>query len=252
MIEIKHLFKRYRKHQAFCMHKKSVLNDVSLTIKEGECVGLIGESGSGKSTLSRVLLGIEPYEQGEIMIDKVPLKQWKKQNKGKIAVVFQDYNASLNGRMTVRQIIQESLESSRYATTVEALLEQVELPVTLIERYPHQLSGGQLQRVAIARAIAMQPRIVVLDEAVSSLDISIQAKVLSLLKKLQSELQLTYLFISHDLQAVAYLCDSVAFLYQGKIVEHVPLGQLLQSKQPYVRQFLGAVNVLELEECQHH
>lgn len=249
MIEMKNIVKTYKKHQAFCRHTHVILDDVSLHIPKGACVGLIGESGSGKSTLSRILLGVEPYDSGDIIIDNTPLKQWQKQNKGKMTVVFQDYNASMNPKLTIRHIIQESLNISGITVTPESLLAQVELPAHYLERFPHQLSGGQLQRVAIARAIALQPDIIVLDEAVSSLDVSVQSTILKLLKKLQKSLSLTYLFISHDLQAVAYLCDEVAFLYQGKIVEQVSLSTLLQSQNPYVQTFLKAVNVLAIDAC---
>lgn len=249
MIEMNGIYKTYKKHQAFCNHNHAVLENVSLHIAKGQCVGLIGESGSGKSTLSRILLGIEPYEKGTITIDGMPLKQWQKENKGKMTVVFQDYNSSMNPKLTIRDIIQESLSISGYAVTPELLLDQVELSHVYLDRFIHQLSGGQLQRVAIARALALQPQIIVLDEAVSSLDVSVQATILKLLKKLQHELNLTYLFISHDLQAIAYLCDEVAFLHRGKIVEQLSMKDLLQSKHTYVQEFLQAVKVLAIEEC---
>ncbi|QTU82478.1 ABC transporter ATP-binding protein [Carnobacteriaceae bacterium zg-C25] len=249
MIELKNITKTYKKHQAFCQHDHPVLKDVSLTLSFGECVGLIGESGSGKSTLSRILLGVEPYQSGEITIEGMPLKKWQKQHPGKMSVVFQDYNASMNPKLTIEQIIQEGLAVSGSSQSVSELLAQVELDDSFLNRYPHQLSGGQLQRVAIARVLALQPKIIVLDEAVSSLDVSVQVTILRLLKRLQNELQLTYLFISHDLQAVAYLCDRIAFLHHGTIVEQVKMSELLHSKQPYVREFLSAVKVLEVEDC---
>lgn len=249
MIEMKGICKLYKKHQAFCNHHHMVLQDIHLHIPKGKCVGLIGESGSGKSTLSRILLGVEPYESGSILIEGKPFKKWQKENKGKMTVVFQDYNAAMNPQLTIRQIIEESLSISGYDMIPEALLAQVELSSDYLERYAHQLSGGQLQRVAIARALALQPKIIVLDEAVSSLDVSVQSTILKLLKKLQHELDLTYLFISHDLQAVACLCDEVAFLHHGQIVEQLRMSELLQSKHTYVQEFLNAVKVLQIEEC---
>lgn len=249
MIEMKGICKLYKKHQAFCNHNHMVLQDIHLTIAQGTCVGLIGESGSGKSTLSRILLGVEPYDSGSISIEGKTLKKWQKDNKGKMTVVFQDYNAAMNPTLTIRQIIEESLDISGYDMIPEALLAQVELSSDYLDRYPHQLSGGQLQRVAIARALALQPKIIVLDEAVSSLDVSVQSKILKLLKKLQHELNLTYLFISHDLQAIAYLCDEVAFLHHGKIVEQVSMVNLLHSEHAYVQEFLNSVKVLQIEEC---
>lgn len=249
MIDMTGICKLYKKHQAFCNHDHMILEDVNLHIAEGTCVGLIGESGSGKSTLSRILLGVESYNKGKITIEGLPLKKWQKANKGKMTVVFQDYNAAMNPKLTIREIIQESLLISGYAVSPSILLEQVELSSEYLDRYAHQLSGGQLQRVAIARALALQPKIIVLDEAVSSLDVSVQSTILKLLKKLQQELHLTYLFISHDLQAIAYLCDEVAFLHHGKIVEQLNMTRLLQSQNPYVQEFLKAVKVLQIDAC---
>ena len=222
-----------------------VLKGIDFEIEEGQCIGLIGESGSGKSTLSRLILGLEKSNEGSITIEGKSVKSWIKENPGKMTVVFQDYTSSANPKFTIKQVIAEPLVALRQTENLDnvvvELLEKVGLSANLIHRYPHELSGGQLQRVCIARAIATKPKILVLDEAISALDVSIQAQVLDLLKDLKKELDMTYLFIAHDLQAVANLCDEVLFLYQGNIVEKISSDRLAFAENEYAQRLLNSV-----------
>lgn len=214
-------------------------------IKEGECLGLIGESGSGKSTLSRIILGLENPERGTVMIEGKPISLWIKHNQGSMSVVFQDYYSSVNPQFSIRSIIAEPLiaigDVENLDERIDALLTKVALPHSTIHKYPHELSGGQLQRVCIARAIATKPKFLVLDEAISSLDVSIQAQILDLLCNLQKEMNMTYLFVSHDLQAVAHICKRIIFLCKGKIVEELASDQLNEAQSSYAKKLLHSV-----------
>lgn len=242
-LNVENLYKSYSKQKK--IKDTYVLKDISFSIEKGECVGLIGESGSGKSTLSRLILGLEKMDSGSVNIEGKSIKNWIRHNKGKMSVVFQDYTSSVNPNFTVKDIISEPLYAlgNKYNLDyiIESLLEKVELPLYLIERYPHELSGGQLQRVCIARAISTKPEFIVLDEAISSLDVSIQAQILDLLKKLKKDLNITYLFITHDLQSVAYLCDRVLFLYKGEIVENIDSSNLSNVRNDYSKKLLSSV-----------
>ena len=202
----------------------------------------IGESGSGKGTLGRIILGIEKPSSGEILLEK----------NTKISVVFQDYTSSVNPSYKVKDIIEEALSaivknSKEREKEIINLLDKVGLNETFINRYPHELSGGQLQRVCIARAIAIKPDFILLDEAVSSLDINVQVQILDLLKKLKIEDNLSYLFITHDLMTITYLCDSVIFFKDGKIVEEVnDVSKLNKIKNDYSKELFNAVKELEI------
>lgn len=246
MLEIENVCKQYLKtDMSIKPIPLQVLDDVSLTIRTGEWMGLIGESGSGKSTLSRLVLGLEEVDQGKITIDGVDIATWRKENKGKMSVVFQDYTSSANPNFKVKDIIKEPLEiygrKSIDEGIVDELLEKVGLPITMANRYPHELSGGQLQRVCIARAISTNPRFIVLDEAISSLDVSVQTQILELLDYLKESMEVTCLFIAHDLQTVTYLCDQVSFLYKGTIVEQVAVENLANLQSDYAQKLLDAV-----------
>ncbi|MDU4961747.1 MAG: dipeptide/oligopeptide/nickel ABC transporter ATP-binding protein [Sporomusaceae bacterium] len=245
MLSVSNISKSYLKSGGlFARERQLILNRISFSVKRGECVGLIGESGSGKSTLARLLLGIERPDSGEILVEGRGLREWRQHCPGQMSVVFQDYTTSVSPRFTVAQIVAEPLfrlERAAAAAKVAALLERVGLPAALSVRYPHELSGGQLQRVCLARAISTQPRFIVLDEALSSLDVSVQAQIMELLKDLKAELQLTYLFIAHDLQTVANLCDQVLFLYQGQLVEQLPVERLFETTNEYARKLLNSV-----------
>lgn len=230
---------------------KQILHNISLQLKEGSCLGLIGESGSGKSTLSRVLLGIEQPDSGEFYINGINFwavsNQERRRLRRKFSIVFQDYISSVNPNFTVEKIILEALYSTQLSVSkkrlrVKELLQKVELSEKFLHRYPHELSGGQLQRVAIARSLANNPQFIILDEAISALDASTQLIVLDLLKKLQLELGLTYIFITHDLMSVTYLCDQVYFLKDGSIIEVVEdIKELGQVQHPYAQALLQAV-----------
>lgn len=242
-LQVKDINKSYRKYGK--IEKQQVLKDVNFTIKEGECVGLVGESGSGKSTLSRLILGLEKPDSGKILIEDLNVKKWIKENQGKMSVVFQDYTSSANPNFTVKEIILEPLKvlgkKENLDKIIEDLLDKVGLTIDLLDRYPHELSGGQLQRVCIARSISTKPKFIVLDEAISSLDVSIQAQILELLKDLKDELNITYLFIAHDLQVVTYLCDRIIFLYRGEVVENIHSLNLAYVKNSYAKRLLNSV-----------
>lgn len=228
------------------------VSDVTFSINKGEILGLAGESGCGKSTLSRALIGLLPVNSGEIMFNGVnlaaiPLKQWK-QVRTKIQMIFQDPYSSLNPRMTIGDALKEPLLVHRIVPgkdiTKEALrlLDLVQLPANAMQRYPHEFSGGQRQRIGIARALALRPELLICDECVSALDVSIQAQILNLLKDLQQEFQLTFLFISHDLGVVHYISDRVMIMNAGKIVETGSANEVLRHPaNEYTKKLIGAM-----------
>ncbi|MEX5343437.1 dipeptide ABC transporter ATP-binding protein [Pseudomonas sp. I2] len=230
---------------------RQVLDDVSLQLRPGQTLGVVGESGSGKSTLGRILLGLERPEQGSVRLagqDWLALSAaQKRQVRQGIQVVFQDPLASFDPRYTVRRVLSEALAQAGVPrglqrTEAVALLERVQLPVGVLERRPLELSGGQRQRIAIARALAMKPRVLLLDEPVSALDVSVQARILVLLAELKAELNLACLFISHDLGVVEQVSDQVLVMQSGRVVEQGAAVQVLgQPRHPYTRALLDAV-----------
>jgi len=228
------------------------VDDISFEIFEGETFGLVGESGSGKSTTGRSILRLNDATDGQILFDgkEIPtktkdLKDFRKQAQ----MIFQDPYASLNGRMKVRDIIAEGMDIHGIVKTraerdakVNELLKMVGLNPEHANRYPHEFSGGQRQRIGIARALAVNPRFIVCDEPISALDVSIQAQIVNLLKQLQKEQQLTYLFIAHDLSMVKYISDRIAVMYQGKIVELGTADAVYhQPFHPYTKSLLSAI-----------
>ena len=230
------------------------IDGVSLNVEEGETVGLVGESGCGKTSLARCLVRLIEPTDGTITFDGQDLFTLSgSQMRGvrrKLQMIFQDPYASLDPRMRVGEIIGEGLRIHGMATgqdrrrRVLELLQRVGLRAEAYERYPHEFSGGQRQRIGIARALAVNAKFIVADEAVSALDVSIQAQILNMLLDLQEELGLTYLFISHDLRVVEHVSDRVAVMYLGKIVEIAPSGRLERvSQHPYTRALLSAVAV---------
>ena len=232
------------------------MDDVSFKIREGETLGLVGESGSGKTTVARVVAGLMDPDAGDIFFEgsRVPRlheKGWKEMRRH-IQMVFQDPYSYLNPRHTVRDIVSEPLIVNKAVAKkdidkqVRRLLESVGLKEEHMKRYPHQFSGGQRQRIAIARALALTPKFIVLDEVTSALDVSVQAQVLYLLKDLQEEFGLSYLFVSHDLAVVQYLSDNVSVMYAGKLAETTGCEELFTNTlHPYTKALIAAVPKLE-------
>lgn len=224
------------------------VNDVSLKVSRGEALGIVGESGCGKSTLARAIAGLVDVTAGEIRLDGSRLSTKRdRATRQRIQMVFQDPSSSLNPRRTVRQVLAELLvvhqlvPRSGLDERCEQLVGLVELPTSMLDVYPQSMSGGQRQRVGIARALALQPDLLIADEAVAALDVSVQASVLNLLARLRSELGLTLIFISHDLGVVRHVSDRVVVMYEGRVVEEQDTENLFAMPQhPYTRQLLAA------------
>ena len=233
-------------------HVRAV-DDVSLEVSEGATLALVGESGCGKTTVSRSILRLVDPQAGEVWFDGCDLltlsRQELKPFRRDIQIVFQDPQASLNPRMRIRDIVAEGMrafgigaDEADRTQRVVSMLERVQLDPGHMWRYPHEFSGGQRQRIGIARALAVGPRLLICDESVSALDVSVQAQILNLLRGLQSDLGLSYLFITHDLGVVRYLSDRVAVMYLGQIVEQGPTERIFESPQhPYTRALLSAI-----------
>ena len=251
LLEVRHL-KKYFHTPAGLLH---AVDDVDFSIPKGKTMGVVGESGCGKSTLGRSLLCLEPPTAGEILFEGKNIaalsKREMKKVRPKIQMVFQDPYSSLNGRMTVRQLIAEPLLVNKICKNraevdkkVDEMMETVGLARRLDMAYPHELDGGRRQRVGIARALSLQPQFIVCDEPVSSLDVSIQAQVLNLLKELQAEFHLTYLFITHDLSVVKFFSDKIAVMYLGQLVETADSAELFrQPLHPYSQALLSAIPI---------
>ncbi len=228
------------------------VDDVSFVIKKGEVLGVVGESGSGKSTIGKALTGLLPVQAGQMLfsgtdLTTLPPPAWREMRR-QIQMIFQDPYSSLNPRMTIGDALSEPLlvhgivPKGSLATEIKRLLHMVQLPTDAMNKYPHQFSGGQRQRIGIARALALRPQLLICDESVSALDLSIQAQILNLLKELQAELRLTLLFIAHDLSVVHYISDSVMVMQRGKIVETGAADQVLHHPtQSYTRALIDAI-----------
>jgi oligopeptide transport system ATP-binding protein len=230
------------------------VDGVSFDIREGETLGLVGESGCGKSTLARLVTQLLPATSGKVFFGDVELTKLRgeklRQYRRQLQMIFQDPFASLDPRMTVGDIIAEPLDNFRIARgrkrnqRVQELLKIVGLNPNFNNRYPHEFSGGQRQRIGIARALALNPKLVVCDEAISALDVSIQAQIVNLLEDLQREFKLTYLFIAHDLSVVRHISDRVMVMYLGKIVEIADSVETYSApKHPYTKALLSAIPV---------
>lgn len=253
-------FRSERQDKIFGHTKQQILFDVSVEVKKGTCLGILGESGSGKSTMGRVLCGLLKPDSGNVLINDIPVyasKSGRRELQDKLSIVFQDYTTSANPRFRVRDILKEGLyvrqrkERMRLdqEKEINKLLELVGLSSDFAERFPHELSGGQLQRVCIARAIACNPEIILFDEAISSLDAHTQVQIMDLLLVLKEKLSLTYIFITHDLTSITYLCDDVLFLYQGHVTEHLSVKRINETKDTYAKKLLESIVVFETEEA---
>ncbi|MBO5668326.1 MAG: ATP-binding cassette domain-containing protein, partial [Lentisphaeria bacterium] len=239
-------------------HKKRLLkavDGVSFSIEKGEIVGLVGESGCGKSTLGRALVKLESPTKGSVVLDGTDLASLKgrklRQMRRKFQMIFQDPYGSLNPRMTVFAALDEvialhfDLSPAERRAKAQELLDLVGLPPEALDRYPHQFSGGQRQRIGIARALAVEPDLVVADEPVSALDVSVQASIVNLIEDIQKRKNTAFLFIAHDLAVVEHVSDRILVMYLGHIVEEAPAEQLSASPlHPYTRMLLDAVPVL--------
>ena len=221
----------------------TAVNQVSLAVSEGETLGIVGESGCGKSTLAKMLVGLLQPTDGQIEIYGQPLGNLKRSQIGKhIQYVFQDPISSLNPRKTIRQIMHaplkhlKNLPSEVREEKIREIFEAVNLRYEFLDRYPHEFSGGQAQRIGIARALAASAKVIILDEPVSALDVSVQAQILNLLSELRAQFNLTFLFISHDLSVIEAVCDRVAVLYFGSVVEIGPADKIfINPRHPYTR-----------------
>ena len=258
LLEVRHLVKHFVRKQGLFARPSVVraVDDVTFSVGAGEMFGLVGESGSGKSTTGRCILRlIEPTSgevlfRGENVLGFSPARM--RLARRDMQIVFQDPYSSLNPRMRVGEIVEEPLvihalgSRAKRRSRVEELFELVGLEREHLQRYPHEFSGGQRQRIGIARALALSPALIVADEAVSALDVSIQAQVVNLLLDLQQRLKLTYLFIAHDLRLVEHICTRVAVMYLGKIVETGETASLFrQPTHPYTRALLSAIPTLD-------
>lgn len=235
---------------------KVAVGDVSFDVRPGEIVGLVGESGSGKSTVARSVIGLIKPSAGSITFEGQDITHFSphqlKTVRRQMQMVFQDPFASLNPRLTVRDLIAEGwrvhrdvVPEAQWTTVAKELMERVGLNPDYSGRYAHQFSGGQRQRIGIARALALKPKLIICDEAVSALDVSVQAQVLNLLQDLQQEFGLAYLFISHDLSVIEHLCDRVLVLNQGAVVEQGDVADVFaRPTHPYTQALLSAVPVV--------
>ncbi len=248
MLVVEHLRVEY----GIGRNRMTAVDDASFEIASGGTMGLVGESGSGKSTIARAIVGLAPMSGGRVLIDgrdySTPKSRRSAEFRSRIQMVFQDPNSSLNPRMTIGAALMEAVRMrqsrSRADGRKEALraLGLVGLGESALERYPFQFSGGQKQRISIARALAMRPEILVMDEVTSALDVSVQASVLNLLKDLQRELSLTYLFISHDLSVVGSISDHVAVMNRGVLVESGSVAEVFTNPQAeYTRTLLASI-----------
>ena len=240
IVTVSDIKKYFLVHKGYLREKAGVVkavDGVSLEIEKGEAFGLVGESGSGKTTLGKIILGILSPDSGEVKLGTQRLQ-----------VIFQDPHNSLDPKMKIRDIISEGLnfktrnDQNPVLKSVEEVLDLVKLPKSALAKYPHQFSGGERQRIAIARAVITDPEFIVCDEPVSSLDVTIQLQILNLLKEIRERLGVTYLFISHDLRVVRFMCGRVAVMKEGRIVEEGPTEKIYSTPgHPYTKLLLSSI-----------
>lgn len=255
ILSAKGLVKTYRQRSGkygFGSTTINALDDVTVSVRRGSTLAVVGESGSGKSTLARCLLQLQPLDAGEVYFEGSNLAGLSgselRAARRHLQMVFQDPFASLNPRMKVGEIVGEGLLIHHMGSAAERrdrvvrMLERVGLSQADMQKYPHEFSGGQRQRIGIARALVLEPRLVVCDEPVSALDVSIQAQILLLLKELQQEMGLSYLFISHDLRVVRHMADEIAVMHRGRVVEQGDVAQIYADpQQEYTRKLLNSI-----------
>lgn len=255
ILSASHLSKTYRQHSGrfgFGSTAIKALDDVSIKLYSGSTLAVVGESGSGKSTLARCLLQLQPLDSGEILFQGSDLAKLSaselRHERRHLQMIFQDPFASLNPRMKVGEIVGEGLMIHGLGNEAERLekvlrmMQRVGLQESDMHKYPHEFSGGQRQRIGIARALVLEPKVVVCDEPVSALDVSIQAQILLLLKELQQEMSLSYLFISHDLRVVRHIADEVAVMHNGRLVEQGKVDAIYKSpQQQYTQKLLDSI-----------
>ena len=259
LLEVKNLKKHFQVN-TFNKGKQTVnaLNGISFLLHEGETLGLVGESGCGKSTAARVILRLLEPTSGEIIYKNQNLINMKQNQlrplRKNIQIIFQDPLASLNPRKRIRKILEEPFDIHGFINLKEKteritwLLEKVGLSSDQLDKYPHEFSGGQLQRIGIARAIALNPSLIIADEPVSALDVSIRAQIINLLLDLKESMQISYLFISHDMTVVRHFCDRVAVMYLGKIIEIADSDSLYKNpRHPYTEALLAAIPSIDPE-----
>ena len=248
IMSVKHITKKFPASGGRFL---TACDDVNINIRKQETVGVVGESGCGKSTLVKTIMNMHAPTSGEVIFHGKDITKLtgeaKRQNYRHIQMVFQDPTAAFNPKMKIAQIICEPLlnfnliKKSEVRAKAQELLQLVELPAEFVDRYPHNMSGGQRQRVAIARALALEPEIIVCDEATSALDVSVQAKIIELLVKLQKEKGITYIFICHDLALVSLFCHRVSVMYLGNVMEKIDGDKLTEAKHPYTQALLKSV-----------
>ncbi|MCU1571906.1 MAG: oligopeptide transporter ATP-binding protein [Naasia sp.] len=251
VFEVRDLVKVFRARGSFRRGvTRPALDGVSFEVRQGEALGIVGESGSGKTTLGRILIGLDRPTSGEVLYEGEPTRRMGRRARQafrqRVQMVFQNPFASLNPFRTVRSALADGFAHrplSRFGreAAMVSLMEQVGLNETMLDRYPHEFSGGQRQRVVLARALTVEPGVIVADEPVSALDVSIQAQVLNLLNDLKSRLGLTLVFVTHDLRVVNFFCDRIAVMYMGRLVELGTRAQIMESsRHPYTRMLLSA------------
>jgi len=257
LLEVKNLVKYFPIKKG--VFRKTVgwikaVDDISFEVYEGETLGIVGESGCGKTTTALTILRLEEPTKGQVIFDNKDITKLKKNEMRKerkdMQIIFQDPYSSLNPRIKIKDIIAEGMLTHKMVNSkqkykrVRELLEKVGIPAEYMDRFPHEFSGGQRQRIGIARALALEPKIIMCDEAVSALDVSIRSQIINLLKDLQSEFKLTYLFIAHDLSVIKYISDRVVVMYLGKIVEIADKKELFtDTMHPYTQALISAVPV---------